>query len=152
MLTLKRRAMKTIKFLLCIAGFAITSICSGQLLSQNDSEVLFYTAHYNMENNRLEHQINQFPVNISAGDHFDAPVLSRTYFVPIEFDLGVEDWMTTSFESSYYEMDVQLESWMESPFDCSYYEASPEIEAWMTEPFESGEEIEIETWMTTPWI
>ena len=144
--------MKTIKTLLIIAGFAITSICFGQLLAENTSDVLFYTAHYNMESNRLEHRINQFPVNTIAGDHFDAPVLSRTYYVPIEFDMAVESWMTKPFESNYYEMDVQLESWMESPFDCSYYEASPEIKAWMTEPFESGEEIEIETWMTTPWI
>ena len=144
--------MKTIKFFLCIAGFAIASICTGQLLSENNSEVLFYTAHYNMESNRLEHQINTFPFSAKPGDHYDTPVLSRTYFVPIEYDLGIEPSMTKPFESNYYEMDVQLESWMESPFDCSYYEAGPEIEAWMKEPFESGEEIQIETWMTTPWI
>lgn len=146
--------MKTIKIFLSVAGFAITSICFGQLLSKNNNEVLFYTSYYNLESNRLEHQINQFPSMDIAGDHFNTPVLSRTYFVPIEYDLAVEPWMTSSFESSYYEEDIQLEAWMESPFDCSYYEADLEVEAWMESPFDCDyyeADLEVEAWMTTPW-
>jgi hypothetical protein len=125
--------MKTIKIIFSIAGFALTSICFGQLLSQNNSDVLFYSAYHNLASNRIEHQVNQYPARTTSGDHFDAPVLSRTYFVPIEFDLGIEAWMTLPFESNYYEAD-------------------PIIEQWMTAPFESGEEIEIEAWMSTIWI
>ena len=125
--------MKTIKIILSIAGFAFTSICFGQLLSQNKSDVLFYSAHYNLASNRMEHQVNLYPGRTTSGDHFEAPVSSRTYFVPLEFDLAIEEWMTLPFESNYYEVD-------------------PIIEQWMTAPFESGEEIEIEAWMSTIWI
>jgi len=144
--------MKTIKIIFSIAGFALTSICFGQLLSQNNSDVLFYSAYHNLASNRIEHQVNQYPARTTSGDHFEAPVLSRTYFVPIEFDLGIEAWMTLPFESSVYEEELQIESWMVSPFESNYYEADPIIEQWMTAPFESGEEIEIEAWMSNIWI
>ena len=144
--------MKTIKIILSIAGFAFTSICFGQLLSHNKSDVLFYSAKYNLESNRMEHHVIKYPARTTSGDHFEAPVLSRTYFVPIEFDLGIEAWMTLPFESSVYEEELQIESWMVSPFESNYYEADPIIEQWMTAPFESGEEIEIEAWMSTIWI
>jgi len=144
--------MKTIKIFLSIAGFALTSICFGQLLSQNNSDVLFYTAHYNLASNRMDHRVDQYPARTTSGDHFEAPVFNRTYFVPAEFDMGIEAWMTKPFESNVYEEELQLEQWMISPFDCIYYEEDPPIEKWMTRPFESGEEIEIEAWMTTPWI
>ncbi len=143
--------MKTIKIILSIAGFAFTSICFGQLLSQNKSDVLFYSAHYNIASNRMEHQVKQYPAR-NSGDHFEAQVSSRTYFVPIEFDIGIEAWMTLPFESSVYEEDLQIESWMVTPFESNYYEVDPIIEQWMTAPFESGEEIEIEAWMSTIWI
>jgi hypothetical protein len=144
--------MKTIKIILSIAGFAFTSICFGQLLSQNKSDVLFYSTHYNLANNRMEHQVWQYPARTTSGDHFEVPVSSRTYFVPIEFDLGIEAWMTLPFECSVYEEELQIESWMVTPFESNYYEADPIIEQWMTAPFESGEEIEIEAWMSTIWI
>ncbi|MCK4879560.1 MAG: hypothetical protein KAS82_02830 [Bacteroidales bacterium] len=135
--------MKTIKIFLSIAGFALTTLCFGQLLSRNNSDMLFYT---------FEHLINEFPARTASGDQLEAPVITRTYFVPFETDMGVEAWMTTPFESSVYEEDLQIELWMVSPFESSYYEAEPIIESWMTAPFESGEEIEIETWMTTTWM
>jgi hypothetical protein len=144
--------MQTIKIILSIAGFAYTSICFGQLLSQNKSDVLFYSAHYNLASNRMEHQVNKYPARTTSGDHYEAPVSSRTYFVPMEFDLAIEEWMTLPFESSIYEEELQIESWMLTPFESNYYEVHPIIEQWMTAPFESGEEIEIEAWMSTIWI
>ena len=163
--------MKTFKIILGIAGFAITSICFGQDLTQNSNELLFYSAQYNLASNRLEHNVNQYPARTTSGDNYDAPVLNLTYFVPLEFDMNIEDWMVSAFESSFYEEeiqlepwmvspfessvyeeDVQLETWMESPFDCIYYEPDNPIESWMCKPFESGEDIEVEDWMTTPWI
>jgi len=144
--------MKTIKIILSIAGIAFTSICFGQLLSQNKSDVLFYSAHYNLASNRMEHQVNLYPARTTSGDHFEAPVSSRTYFVPLEFDLAIEEWMILPFESSVYEEELQIESWMLTPFESNYYEVDPIIEQWMTAPFESGEEIEIEAWMSTIWI
>ena len=136
--------MKTIKIILSIAGFAFTSICFGQTLSQNKSDVLFYSAHYNLASNRMEHQVNKYPARTTSGDHFEAPVSSRTYFVPMEFDLAIEEWMTLPFESSVYEEELQIESWMLTPFESNYYEVDPIIEQRMTAPFEYGDEIEIE--------
>ena len=152
--------MRTIKIYLSIAGFLITSLCFGQLFSQNNSNVLYYSSYYDLASNRFEHYIKSFPDRTKAGDYFDAPALTRTYFVPIEYDIVVEPWMTKPFENSYYEEELQVESWMESPFENLYYEEDIEIESWMTRPFETVEEteeviegeIEIEEWMTTAWI
>jgi len=144
--------MKTIKIILSIAGFALTSICSIQLLSQNNNEVLVYSAHYNLASNRVEHRVEQFPARTTSGDYFEAPLVNRTYYIPIELDMDLEAWMTRSFESSFYEEDMQLESWMVSPFENIFFEEDPIIEKWMTRPFELEEEIEIEAWMTTSWI
>jgi hypothetical protein len=148
--------MKTVIIILSIAGFALSTICFGQLPEQNDDDLLFYSAHYNLASDRMEHRIDQFPASTTSGDHFNAAHISRTYFVPTDFDMGIEAWMTKPFESSFYEEELLLEAWMVSPFESSYYEADPIIEAWMTQPFESDEEIdeeiEIEAWMTTFWI
>jgi len=154
------KAMKTIKILLSVAGFAITSLCFGQLFSENNKDVLFYTAYYNQSADRLEHHINPFPPRITAGDYYNAPLFSRTYFVPVDYDIPVESWMTEPFENTYSEEEMQVELWMESPFDWGYDEEELEVESWMTRPFglnaqtevEIDEEIEIEDWMTTPWI
>ena len=128
--------MKTIKIIFCIAGFAFTSICFGQLLSQKNSDMLFYSAHYNLASDRIEHHVNQYPARTTSGDYFEAPVLNRTYFVPLDFHMDIEDWMESPFESSIYEEVLAIESWMESPFESSIYE----------------EDLAIESWMTTPWI
>ena len=152
--------MKTIKIFLSIAGFALTSLCFGQLFSENNSEELYYTAYYNVSKNSFEHHLNQYPTRISGGDYFDAPAIRRIYSVPIEYDIRVEDWMTKPFESTYYEADMPVESWMEAPFESSYFEEGPEVESWMTRPFAISEqlderidgEIEVESWMLTPWI
>jgi hypothetical protein len=125
--------MKTIKIFLSVAGFALTSICFGQLLSHNNKDVLSYAAYYNATVNRFEHRVNEFPSRTPAGDQSANPVRTRTYFVPME-------------------SDMDLESWMIAPFESSYHEAEPLIEPWMTTPFESGDEIAIESWMTTTWI
>ena len=134
--------MKTIKIFLSIAGFLITSICCGQLFSENNSEKLYYTSYYDLTNNRFEHHIKPFPERTEAGDYFDAPALTRTYFVPIEYDMAVEPWMTRPFENSYYEEELRVEPWMEAPFEDLYREEDMEVEPWMTRPFGTGEESE----------
>ena len=144
--------MKAIKVFLLFAGFTLTGICFGQLVSQNNSDLLFYSSHYDLASNRMEHRLDPFPARSTSGDHFETPGINRTYYVHKDFDMAVETWMTIPFESSIYEEELQLESWMTTPFDCMYYEENPIIESWMTKPFESGEEIEIEEWMTTIWI
>jgi hypothetical protein len=163
--------MKTIKTILSIVGVALTTITFGQLLSQTDGRILFYTVAYNSENNRLEHRLDQFPERRVSGDQFEAPMAARTYFVPVETDMAVESWMTTPFETNYYEVEPFIESWMVSPFECNFYEMEPSIESWMTVPFEcsvaeadlvieswmtvpfeASEYIEIESWMTAAWI
>ena len=152
--------MKTIKIILSIAGFATTSFCFGQLFSQNNDEELYYTAYYDISNNRMENHIDHFPAQNARGDYFDVPVLSRTYFVPIEYDIPVESWMTRPFESNYYEQEILVESWMKAPFESNYYEAALEVESWMYSPFTLNEqtdevmdeEIEVEDWMSKSWI
>ncbi len=147
--------MKTIKIYLSIVGIALSGICFGQQLSQNNSDLLFYSSSYNLASDRMEHRIDPFPARFNSGDHFEAQHLSRTFYVSREF-MDIEDWMTKPFESDFYEEDLLLEAWMVSPFESSYYEEDPIIEVWMTKPFEFDEdieeEIEIEAWMTTIWI
>lgn len=131
--------MKTIKIFLSIAGFALSTFCFGQLLSENHSDLVFYTSYYNLASNRVEHYVNQNPARISSGDHFEAPVEMKTFYVPIAYEMAVEEWMTTPFESTFYEADMQVESWMLSPFENSYYEEEISVESWMTRPFISEE-------------
>lgn len=153
--------MKTIKIFLIIVGFALTGLCFGQLLSENNGDVLYYTAYYKASSNSLEHHVTSSPEKTKPGNYFDALLYSRTYFAPLEYDIPVEDWMTRPFESGYYEEDMQIESWMLSPFECNYFEEDLELEIWMTRPFVVSEqteeeiiegEIQIESWMNTPWI
>jgi hypothetical protein len=152
--------MKTIKIIISTAGFALVTICFGQLFAQNNDDLLFYSSYYDLASNRWEHRVDQFPARTTSGDHFEAPRISRTYFIPSEVDMGIEEWMTKPFESSIFEEELLLKSWMVSPFESNYYEADLIIEAWMTRPFESHqkiteeieEEIEIEAWMSTIWI
>ena len=121
--------MKSYKIILSIVGFALTSITFGQLLSQSDGSILFYTVAYNSTNNRLEHHLSEFPERRAYGDKFEAPLAARTYFGPMETDMVVESWMTTPFESNYYEVDHFIELWMTVPF---YSEDKIEVEEWMT--------------------
>jgi hypothetical protein len=148
--------MKTIKILISVAGFALSTICFGQLLSSDNNEIINYTAFYNSYSSRLEHMLDIYPARSTAGDHFEAPLIKRTYFTAFEYDLEVEPWMTAPFETSVYEEPLQMESWMLSPFESGYYETELSIESWMTTPFNPGidadEEIEIEPWMTAPWV
>ncbi len=125
--------MKSFKIILSIVGIALTSITFGQLLSQSDGSILFYTVAYNSTNNRLEHHLTEFPERRAYGDTFEATLAARTYFGPMETDMVIESWMTTPFESNYYEVD-------------------PILELWMTVPFYSEDEIEVEEWMTTSWM
>jgi len=163
--------MKSFKIILSIVGLALTSITFGQRLSQSDGSILFYTVAYNPTNHRLEHRLDEFPERRAYGDRYDAPLEARTYFGPMETDLAAESWMTTPFESNYYEVEPFLEpwmtipfennyyevepfleSWMTIPFENNYYEAEPVIEPWMTVPFDLDKEIELEEWMTTSWM
>ena len=144
--------MKSFKIILSIVGLALTSITIGQRLSQSDGSILFYTVAYNATNNRMEHRLDEFPETRAYGDCYDVPLAARTYFGPMETDLTVESWMTTPFESNYYEVEPFLESWMTIPFESNYYEVEPVIESWMTVPFDLDEEIELEEWMTTSWM
>jgi len=143
--------MKTMKIILSIAGFALTTLCFGQLLSENSSEILFYTANYNTSTDRFEHRVHAFPDRTTSGDQFDAPVLARTFYIPLERDMLLEPWMTSPFESTTFEEDMQIESWMIAPFESTYDEPELAIESWMTMPFAFEQEIEIESWMTTPF-
>ena len=171
--------MKTIKIILSTAGFVTSSFCFGQLVSLNDNEELYYTAYYDISTNRLEHHIDHFPARSETGDYFEIPLLSRTYFVPIEYDIPVEPWMTAAFDDDFYEPDIPVEPWMTEPFGDSFYEPDIPVEPWMTEPFGDSfyepdipvepwmtkpftlggldeevmdEEIEVEAWMCKPWI
>lgn len=148
--------MKTRLIIFSIAGFALSTICFGQLPVQNDDDPLFYTAYYSEASNRMEHRVEQFPLRTTSGDQFDISSISRTYFVPTDFDKSIESWMTLPFESSFYEAEEVLESWMVSPFESNYYEADLIIEEWMCKPFKSDEEldeeIEVEAWMTSIWV
>jgi len=144
--------MKAIKIILSIVGFALTSISFGQLLSQSDGSVLFYTMKYNAANSQLEHTIEDYPHRWASGDLFEAPLAARTYFEPFEADLPVEDWMLTPFESNYYEEGPFMEPWMTEPFADTYYEEDLAVESWMIQPFETEEELRVEPWMTSSWI
>ena len=144
--------MKTIKIILSITGIALTTITFGQLLSQADGSILFYKVAYNSVNNHLEHRLDEFPERRSSGDQFEAPAAARTYFAPMEIDMAVESWMTSPFESNYYEMEPVIESWMVTPFESNYYEVEPFIESWMIRPFDADDEVEVEEWMTTSWM
>jgi hypothetical protein len=124
--------MKKIKILLSVAGFALTSICFGQLLSQNNHDVLFYTAYYNAANSRFEHRLNEYPGRTASGDQLEAPIITRTFFVPVENEMAIESWMTAPFETNYYEEEILLESWMLAPFESCYFEEDLKVEAWMT--------------------
>jgi len=146
--------MKTIKIFLSIAGFALTSICFGQLLTGYHYVIPDYTAYINSYNNRTDHLVSRFPARITGGDQFEAPLINRNYFLPLENNLEVEAWMTSPFESSMYEEDMQIESWMLSPFESNYYEKEIAVESWMTAPFESNyyeKELAVESWMTAPF-
>ena len=128
--------MKTIKIFLSIAGFALSVFCLGQLHSESRSDFLFYTSYYNLASMRMEHYVNPYPARINYGDHFEAPVLSKTFFVPIEYDMPVEEWMTKPFENSYYEEELVVESWMTEPFkSLEEIEGEIGIEEWMSSPF-----------------
>lgn len=163
--------MKILKITLIIIGVALTSTSFGQRQTQDGESALFYTLAYNPSNNRLEHNLNEFPERHAYGDFFDVPLTSRTYFRPIETEISMESWMTNSFdntyfevepfveswmtipfENSYYEEELTIESWMSSPFETSFYEEDLSIEPWMTKPFDLDEEIEVEQWMTTSWV
>ena len=124
--------MKTIKIFLSIAGVALTTICSGQLLSHNNNDVLFYTSYYNSAHSRFEHRLNEYPSRSASGDQFEVPIMFRTFFVPMENDMHVESWMTAPFETNVYEEVPEIESWMIAPFESCDYEEEIEIEAWMT--------------------
>lgn len=147
--------MKTIKIYLSIVGFALSGICFGQLLSEINNDLLFYSASYNLASNRIEHRVDPYPARSNSGDHFEALHLSRTFYIPKDFDMDIEAWMTKPFESDFYEEELLLESWMVSPFESDFYEEELLLEMWMTKPFESEfyeEEIEVEPWMSTIWI
>ena len=124
--------MKTMKIFLSIAGVALTSICFGQLLSQNNNDVLFYTAYYNSANSRFEHRLNEYPTRNASGDQFETPGMITPFFVAMESDMVIESWMTAPFETNVYEEEPEIESWMIAPFECCYFEEEIQIEAWMT--------------------
>ena len=144
--------MKISRIILIIVGVALTSITFGQLLSQTDGGILFYRTAYNSTNMHVEHHLDEYPNRRAYGDQFESSMAARTYFAPMEIDVAVESWMTSPFESNYFEEETFIESWMTSPFESNYYEVEPFVESWMTRPFDVDEEIEVEAWMTTAWL
>ena len=86
----------------------------------------------------------------------DAPAITRTIIassaeVLYEENLEVEDWMTSTFESS-LENAIEVESWMTTPFETAI-EENISVESWMSKPFEYSIEsdVVVEDWMTTPF-
>jgi len=144
--------MKARGIILSIVGFALTTISFGQLLSQSEGSVLFYTVQFNAANNQLEHKLEEYPERWTSGDRFEAPLEARTYFEPFEADLAVESWMVTPFETDYYEAGPFMEDWMLEPYADTYYEEDLAIESWMTSPFETEEELKLEPWMSSSWM
>lgn len=138
--------MKTIKFLLSMIGCTLTFVCFAQQLPQDNSDKLFYSAYYNSEDNRFEHQVHKYPERTTSGDYFEKSVISRKYYAAVD----------THIESNLNEQEVMLESWMLSPFESSYSEPEIPVESWMTVPFKTAEvfedELVVEEWMTTPWV
>lgn len=45
-------------------------------------------------------------------NNFEAPIMIRTFFVPMESDMHVESWMTAPYETNVYEEVPEIESWM----------------------------------------
>ena len=152
--------MKTLKIILCIAAFWLTPVCLNQLFSQNNSDILYYTAFYNTGKDRVIHQVSALPDSFNSGDQVGAPVVLRSYFVPVENmiyeeDVRLESWMSSPFENTFVEGDMPVESWMTSPFESSYQEPDLVLESWMFSPFENSyrePELVLESWMTHPWI
>lgn len=154
MLTINQKAMKTRKIILSIAGLALSTLCFGQALSQNSSDILLYSARYNASGDRYEHRVHSFTERTTSSDQTDAPVLSRTYYLPVESDMLLEPWMTSPFENSVSEAELEVESWMMKPFENSVansklfieeenysnsedrlLEENPVLENWMIAPF-----------------
>lgn len=112
--------------------------------AQAEDEVLFYSAHYSSENNRVVHWVNHTPKEtyaLSSANGPDAPLVSRTYFAR-EVKAG-------------YEELPSLESWMTQPFKSSLDEPETGVEEWMITPFDKGigeEDLRVETWMTSDWL
>lgn len=152
--------MKTARILLSILGVTLATLSFGQLIShheiskesdldiarymEQEGDVLFYMAEYNVENGRIMHWLNHRPGNnynsLFSKDN-ETLMLSRAYFAR-EVDALYEDHMV-------------LESWMTIPFPSSFEDSELQIEEWMTTPFQSevlDEVLEIEPWMTSSWI
>jgi len=146
--------MKTVNIFFLIAGLALTGICSDQLFSQNNSDVLYYTAYYNPSGRNMEYYLNRIPARYASWDPINAPLVERAYYTPLEYDPAVEPWMTAPFESALYEEELVVEDWMTEPFESALYEEELVVEDWMTEPFECAlyeEELVVEDWMTEPF-
>ena len=146
--------MKTVNIFFLLAGLALTGISSGQLFSQDNSDVLFYSAYYNTSGRNMEYFLNRVADRDASWDPFNAPLVERTYYVPLESDLAVMPWMTRPFASGLYEEPLEVEDWMTAPFESGLYEEELVVEDWMREPFESGlyeEELVVEDWMTHPF-
>ena len=130
--------MKTVNIFFLIAGLALTGICSEQLFSQNNSDVLYYTAYYNPSGRNMEYYLNRVPARNATWDPFNAPLVERAYYTPLEYDPAVEPWMTEPFESALYEEELVVEDWMTEPFESALCEEELVVEDWMTHPFNSA--------------
>jgi len=151
MFTINQKVMKTRKIILSIVGIALATLCFGQPLSQNSSDILFYSAHYDASFDRFEHRVHSYPARTISEEQSDAPILSRTYYLPRERDMLLEPWMTSPFENTFLEEDMPIETWMVAPFENSYAEPELTIERWMTQAFVLDQEMELESWMKHPW-
>ena len=144
--------MKSSRIILSVVGIALTSITFGQLLPQNDGDILYYQLSYNSAGDRLEHHLIEFPERRAYGDLYEAPVASVIYFEPMETEIDLEPWITEPFETNYHEAELSVEPWMTEPFEISYQEAEPSMESWMTRPFMLEEELQVEDWMLSAWF
>ena len=160
--------MKTTKnLILSIALVALATTSFGQLPSIKDrlfkkqkNQVEYITAEYSNENSRVEnwmHDLRSWSSDKASKDAYVAPVVTSSFIIEnvevvYEEELGLEIWMTNSFECSGTEDALFLEAWMEAPFANNQIDESLNIENWMIIPFEVTESIEMESWMTATWI
>ncbi|MDF1575303.1 MAG: hypothetical protein P1P86_08955 [Bacteroidales bacterium] len=131
--------MKTTKL---IVVFLLLTL--GAAINRQTGQERFITADYSVKNNRFEDRVSGFlsrTENIISKENME-PAVYKYYFydhadIVYEEVLGLEEWMTTPFESAVAENEMTLEEWMTTPFESRLTEEELTIEPWMLSPFNS---------------
>ena len=110
---------------LATTSFAQLSSIKDRLFNKQSEKVVYITADYKTnETSRIEswmHDLRSWSTNRNSRDAYVAPVVAQTFIIEnadvvYEEDLGMENWMTTPFDSNVAEEEISLESWMTAPF------------------------------------